>query len=111
MSRSESPAPRRAMSPALAVHRPHPAPEPAPAFRSQRYEVTGVLGQGGFGIVLEAIDRRRGCRVALKTLPALDAAALSALKREFRALSDVSHENLVHLHELVSEGGRWFFTM
>jgi serine/threonine protein kinase len=32
------------------------------------------------------------------------------LKREFRRMADISHENLVTLHELCNEGERWFFT-
>ena len=33
------------------------------------------------------------------------------LKNEFRALADVTHANLVRLHELFAEGEDWFFTM
>ncbi len=69
------------------------------------------IGSGGFGIVYEVIDRERDVRLALKTLARLEASALYRFKREFRALADVRHENLVRLYELVSEGDDWFFTM
>jgi serine/threonine protein kinase/tetratricopeptide (TPR) repeat protein len=68
------------------------------------------------GVVFEAFDRERNARVALKTLKRLSsrragAEALLRFKREFRALQDLHHRNLVTLGELISEGQQWFFTM
>jgi len=36
---------------------------------------------------------------------------LLRFKREFRALREVQHPNLIRLGELIEEHGRWFFTM
>src|SRR3712207_4949323 len=79
--------------------------------RTRRFEVLRVLGTGGMGVVYEAIDRARKTKVALKTLRTLDAEALIRFKREFRALQDIQHPNLVSLGELIEEDGQLFFTM
>ncbi len=62
-------------------------------------------------MVYRAHDHRRGGPVALKTLHRLDPASILRLKQEFRTIAHVAHQNLVTLHELVSEGNLWFFTM
>ena len=49
--------------------------------------------------------------VALKALRDGNVEALFRLKREFRALADLAHTNLVRLHELLAREDQWFFTM
>ncbi|MBI4956331.1 MAG: AAA family ATPase [Myxococcales bacterium] len=84
---------------------------PAPFSGTSRYALEERLGEGAFGIVYRALDRQRGERVALKLLRDGGAASLYRFKREFRALSDLSHPNVVRLYELAAEGTSWFFTM
>ena len=78
---------------------------------TERFELIRRIGEGGFGIVYEALDRKRSARVALKVLREAEGTNLYRFKREFRALADISHENLVGLDELLTDGHHWFFTM
>ena len=78
---------------------------------TDRFRVVRQIGAGGFGVVYEAVDRQRSARVALKIFHSSEAAQLYRLKKEFRALAEISHPNLVSLYELLSDGGHWFFTM
>lgn len=87
------------------------AAEPDDFTGTARFEVRRKLGEGAFGIVYEAHDRTRDATVALKRLRLPDGAALYRFKQEFRKLTDVSHRNLVTLHELFADEGRWFFAM
>lgn len=78
---------------------------------TERFQVVRRLGAGGMGVVYEALDRERNVRLALKTLRGLGGNDLLLFKREFRALQDVQHPNLISLGELYEDRGRWFFTM
>jgi hypothetical protein len=76
-----------------------------------RFAVEARLGAGGFGVVYRARDAEAGRAVALKVLRDGDAAGLVRFKREFRALADLVHPNLVRLRELFVSPERVFFTM
>ncbi len=78
---------------------------------SDRFEVQSQIGSGTTGQVYRVYDRKLDSVVALKTLDRSDPAAIYRFKKEFRALADVHHPNLVQLYELLSENDRWFFTM
>ncbi|PRQ09028.1 serine/threonine-protein kinase [Enhygromyxa salina] len=76
------------------------------------YEIERRLGAGGMGEVFAARSLATGERVALKVLAQAGSTALYRFKREFRALADVTHPNLIALHELViAREGPPFFTM
>ncbi len=78
---------------------------------SVRFTLVRRVGTGGMGVVYEAYDQQRGELVALKTMRRVDPAALVRFKQEFRALSDITHPNLVNLYEMFVVEDRWFFTM
>jgi eukaryotic-like serine/threonine-protein kinase len=89
-----------------------PANRAATQFGSSgRFLLEGRLGQGGMGVVHRARDLESNLLVALKTLTFIEPAALLRFKKEFRALADIAHPNVVQLFEMVSEGDHWFFTM
>ncbi|MCL4228256.1 MAG: protein kinase [Myxococcales bacterium] len=69
------------------------------------------LGAGANGVVYRALDLTLGAEVALKYLARPAGRDLYRFKREFRALAEVAHPNLVQLHELFVEGEQWCFTM
>ncbi len=76
-----------------------------------RFELLAPLGEGGMGVVHEALDHQQDTLVAIKTLPRLTGEALLRFKNEFRSLQDIQHTNLVTMRELFEDGGQWFFTM
>lgn len=76
-----------------------------------RFEVRGTLGSGGAGVVYRAFDKQLKRDVALKLLRTASGRDLYRFKREFRALADIVHPNLVTLHELHATEGEWYFTM
>ncbi len=78
---------------------------------TERFELIRQVARGGMGVIYEAYDRVRSMRVAIKTLSRFSGDRLWRFKREFRALSNVAHPNIVGLYELFCEDGTWFFTM
>jgi eukaryotic-like serine/threonine-protein kinase len=83
----------------------------SPVLGGGRFEVRGTLGSGGAGVVYRVLDRQLGREVALKLLRQASGRDLYRFKREFRALADIVHPNLVALHELHASGGEWYLTM
>jgi hypothetical protein len=75
------------------------------------YELLEELGAGAMGVVHRARELRSGRVVALKQMKDSDPAAFDRFKKECRTLQKLSHPNLVTLYDVVSDGGRWFFTM
>ncbi len=73
-----------------AIVPPGPAVRPLVGRQLGDYLVVRELGRGGMGVVYEARHAARGDRVALKTLPAVDGAALHRFKRESPSTSRAS---------------------
>ncbi|MBX7082708.1 MAG: serine/threonine protein kinase, partial [Nannocystaceae bacterium] len=79
-----------------------------------RYRVTGLLGQGAMGIVLQGEDESLGRAVAIKLIHErveLESRGRQRLEREARTLAALSHPNVVHVYEIGSHRGRLFVAM
>jgi serine/threonine protein kinase len=85
--------------------------EPSLGGNGNRFRIVRRLGAGGMGVVYAAEDRERGELVALKTLKHTDYETMYRMKREFRALADLAHPNLVNLYDLFVDEATCFFTM
>ncbi len=72
------------------------------------YEILSMIGRGGIGTVYRARHQRTGLLAAVKLIgptPAIEANAARRLAREFEALKDLDHPNVVRVFEAgVAEG-------
>ncbi|MCA9676497.1 MAG: serine/threonine-protein kinase PknK, partial [Myxococcales bacterium] len=78
---------------------------------SARFFRLAQLGEGGNGVVYRALDLVLGVEVAVKVLARSSGRDLYRFKREFRALAEVMHPNLVRLYELFVHDDQWSFSM
>ncbi|HUJ17140.1 MAG TPA: serine/threonine-protein kinase [Nitrospirota bacterium] len=83
-----------------------------------RYEITGVLGQGGMGCVYKVADRSRGGMVlAVKELhpgklsPDKAREAVVQFQTEARILTRFSHPNLPKVFDYFTEAGAYYIVM
>jgi TolB-like protein len=78
-----------------------------------RYAVTGLLGEGGMGVVYSAYDERLGRPVAIKMIRAAvaQADARDRLRREARSAASVNHPAICQLYEIGEESGELFLAM
>jgi serine/threonine-protein kinase len=78
------------------------------------FEIVGVIGQGGMGVVYEALQVDLETRVALKTLwPGLakDSEARQRFLREGKAASRIEHPNVVRVLGCGAESGITYLVM
>lgn len=78
-----------------------PTDDPEMLGRLGGYEVSGVIGSGGMGVVLKAFDRSLDRTVAIKVLAphlASSGAARKRFAREARAAAAVLHPNVMAIH-------------
>ena len=68
---------------------------------SSRYEIAGILGEGGQATVYEARDRVEHLVVALKVLRFEGGTShdLDAMRKEFQILSDFAHPSIARVRD------------
>jgi len=91
-----------------------PTDDPRMIGRIGCYEVAGVIGSGGMGIVLKGFDVSLNRYVAIKLLrPTLAASANSRLRfaREGQAVASVLHENVIAIHGVDESNGLPYLVM
>src|SRR5262245_3474129 len=76
-----------------------------------RFVVLRLAGSGAMGDVYEARDPELGRSVALKVLAKVHGKHEARLVREARALAQLSHPNVVGIHEAGVADGRVFIAM
>ncbi len=83
-----------------------PTDDPQMLGRIGGYEVSGVVGAGGMGVVLKAVDRSLDRTVAIKVLAphlASGGAARKRFAREAKAAAAVLHANVIAIHSVSND--------
>jgi WD40 repeat protein/serine/threonine protein kinase len=91
-----------------------PPSRPGSLGRLGHYEVLGVVGRGGMGVVLRAFDDKLRRVVALKVMAphlAGSASARERFVREGRATAAVTHDNVIAIHAVEDAGPVPFLVM
>ena len=91
-----------------------PSDDPRAAGRIGAFEITGIVGSGGMGIVLKARDPALDRFIAIKILAPHLASSPSARKRfarEARAAAAVIHDNVIPIYQVAEWNGLPYLVM
>lgn len=91
-----------------------PSDDPRMLGRIGTFEIVGIIGRGGTGIVLKAFDPSLDRFVAIKILApelAITGAARERFAREARAAAAVTHENVIPIHAVSEFMGHGYIVM
>ncbi|PJF21113.1 MAG: hypothetical protein CUN56_12735 [Phototrophicales bacterium] len=81
---------------------------------NDRYKLVSQLASGGMAVVYKAIDQDLGRTVAIKILrPSLtiDPTFIARFKNEARSIANLSHPNIVIVHDVGSDGPTHYIVM
>ncbi len=79
-----------------------------------RYQIIGLLGQGGMGKVYRVYDPNLGREVALKMILVGEEKKPNFIRRfmtEAKAIAQIEHSNVIKIYDIGQEQGTYFFTM
>ena len=91
-----------------------PSDDPHRLGRLEGYEVSGVVGAGGMGVVLKAVDPSLDRVVAIKVMAphlANNATARKRFSREAKAAAAVLHPNVIPIHCVSSDAAIPYLVM
>ncbi len=79
------------------------------------YQIVGVLGQGGMGIVYRAVQVKLNRTVALKVLPAMvvtaNPAAVSRFRREATSAARLHHTHIIPIYDFGEARDGYYYAM
>ncbi|XP_028623948.1 serine/threonine-protein kinase 33 [Grammomys surdaster] len=77
------------------------------------YTFGRILGQGSFGMVIEAIDKETGAKWAIKKVNKEKAgsSAVKLLEREVNILKTVKHQHIIHLEQVFETPQKMYLVM
>ncbi|MFO7322767.1 MAG: protein kinase [Chloroflexota bacterium] len=81
---------------------------------NNRYRLTAQQGSGGMAVIYKAIDQALGRTVAVKILrPSLtdDPAFLARFRNEARSVANLTHPNIVTVHDVGNDGPTHYIVM
>jgi serine/threonine protein kinase len=81
---------------------------------AKRYEVRGIIGKGGMGIVFLAEDRKSGTQVAVKVMRpevSVDEVGVSRFRREAQIAASLEHPGIIPILQVGSDQGLHYFVM
>src|SRR5437667_12444166 len=82
--------------------------------RMRKYDITGLIGRGGMGVVYSGTDPRIGRSVAIKVLTGAfneDPDLLARFYREAKYTGSLQHQNIVTVYELGDQDGFPYLVM
>jgi len=75
------------------------------------YEILGVLGRGGMGVVYKARQVKADRLVAVKLIALADPAVAARFRAEVEAIARLNHPNIVQVFEIGEAEGRPFYSL
>lgn len=80
----------------------------------KNFRLTGILGEGGMGVVFKAVDCNLNRNVALKVLKremSADAEAQAQLEEEARVTASINHPHVVKVFSFGEDHGQFYLAM